>query len=62
MHRKECSPPNPRIAYRCMPRSGPPQSGVCLEGCRQMERLYLGIVVTSAYALVTMALILAFIG
>jgi len=27
-----------------------------------MERLYLGIVVTSAYALVTMALILAFIG
>jgi hypothetical protein len=36
--------------------------GVCLEGCRQMERLYLGIVVTSAYTLVTMALILAFIG
>jgi hypothetical protein len=45
-----------------MPRSGPPQSGVCLEGCQQMERLYLGIVVTSAYTLVTMALILAFIG
>jgi hypothetical protein len=29
---------------------------------RAMERLYLGIVVTSAYTLVTMALILAFIG
>jgi hypothetical protein len=45
-----------------MPRSGPPQSGVFLEGCQPMERLYLGIVVTSAYTLVTMALILAFIG
>jgi hypothetical protein len=49
----------------CVPVYAPlrsPQSGVFLEGCQQMERLYLGIVVTSAYTLVTMALILAFIG
>jgi hypothetical protein len=51
----------PRIAYRCKPRSGSPQSGVRLEGCEQMERLFLGIMVTSTYTLVTMALILTFI-